>query len=106
MHCKKGYPYCQGRLPRRTCESVLPEALTSPQLTTEWENSLTLIAKVAADPENFMRDIEEMTRELVISSLALSGDRQGLFRANREAVGKCPPLRRGRVGGQEKLFLF
>ena len=33
---------------------VLPEALTSPQLTAQWETELTAIAKGQADPEGFM----------------------------------------------------
>ncbi len=34
--------------------SVLPDMLTSPQLTAEWENNLTQIAKGAADPGEFL----------------------------------------------------
>ncbi|WP_333616823.1 DNA topoisomerase, partial [Bacteroides pyogenes] len=37
---------------------VLPDTLTSPQLTAEWENALTQIAKGAADAEGFMQGIE------------------------------------------------
>ena len=44
---------------------VLPEVLTSPQLTADWENNLTQIAKGNADPDSFMTGIETMTRELV-----------------------------------------
>ena len=44
---------------------VLPETLISPQLTAEWENKLTQIAKGTAAPEDFLRGIEDMTRELV-----------------------------------------
>ena len=32
---------------------VLPDSLTSPKLTAEWENTLTLIAKGNANPEDF-----------------------------------------------------
>ena len=34
---------------------VLPDNLTSPKLTAEWENTLTLIAKGNANPEDFMQ---------------------------------------------------
>ena len=44
---------------------VLPDTLTSPQLTAEWENNLTQIAKGKADPAAFMEGIEDMARELV-----------------------------------------
>ena len=37
---------------------VLPESLTSPTLTAEWENRLTEIAKGSADPDEFMAEIE------------------------------------------------
>ena len=45
--------------------SVLPDMLTSPQLTAEWENNLTQIAKGAADAGEFMQRIEAMARELL-----------------------------------------
>ena len=44
---------------------VLPDSLTSPKLTAEWENTLTLIAKGNANPEDFMQGIEAMAQELV-----------------------------------------
>lgn len=37
---------------------VLPDSLTSPQLTAAWENNLTQIAKGNADPDTFMQAIE------------------------------------------------
>jgi len=45
--------------------NALPDLLKTPGLTAEWENALTLIAKGEADPESFMRGIEDMTRNLV-----------------------------------------
>ena len=53
---------------------VLPEALTSPQLTAEWESRLTEIAKGQADPDEFMAGIEAMTRELVETYSCISED--------------------------------
>lgn len=44
---------------------VLPESLTSPALTAEWENRLTEIAKGSADPDEFMAEIEAQVRQLV-----------------------------------------
>ena len=69
---------------------VLPEALTSPQLTAEWESRLTEIAKGQADPDEFMAGIEAMTRELVKTYSCISEDKQKLFQAEREAIGMCP----------------
>ena len=69
---------------------VLPEALTSPQLTAEWESRLTEIAKGQADPDEFMAGIEAMTRELVKTYSCISEDKQKLFQAKRVAIGTCP----------------
>ena len=69
---------------------VLPETLTSPKLTAEWENNLTQIAKGKADPEGFMQGIEEMARELVKTYPFLSGDKAQLFKPERVELGKCP----------------
>ena len=44
---------------------VLPESLTSPALTAEWENRLTEIAKGNADPDEFMAEIEAQVSQLV-----------------------------------------
>ncbi len=69
---------------------VLPEALTSSQLTAEWESRLTEIAKGQADPDEFMAGIEAMTRELVKTYSCISEDKQKLFQAERVAIGTCP----------------
>jgi len=70
--------------------AVLPDALTSPKLTVEWENALTLIAKGQASPDDFMRGIEEMARGLTQDNAAPLQDKAGLFKPEREAVGVCP----------------
>ena len=69
---------------------VLPEALTSPKLTAEWENNLTQIAKGKADPDAFMGGIEEMAKGLVKSYPFLSGEKKDLFKPERAELGKCP----------------
>lgn len=69
---------------------VLPDTLTSPQLTAEWENALTQIAKGAANPEGFMQGIEEMTRVLVETYSAALDDKKDLFREEKPVLGKCP----------------
>ena len=69
---------------------VLPDSLTSPKLTAEWENTLTLIAKGKSDPEDFMQGIEEMARELVKAYPFLSdGDRER-FKEEKPVIGNCP----------------
>ena len=70
--------------------SVLPDMLTSPQLTAEWENNLTQIAKGAADPGEFLSGIEAMARELVQTHAAVLDGKKDLFREEKPPIGKCP----------------
>ena len=70
--------------------AVLPEPLTSPMLTAEWEQRLTAIAKGEADPDNFLDGIREMVRELVTTYSQVSEDGQKLFAPEKEAIGVCP----------------
>ena len=70
--------------------SVLPDMLTSPQLTAEWENNLTQIAKGAADPDEFLSGIEAMARELVKSYPFLSDSDKERFKTEKPEIGKCP----------------
>ena len=44
--------------------TVLPELLTSPKLTADWEQRLNEVAKGQASPEGFMEGIEAMAAEL------------------------------------------
>ena len=70
--------------------AVLPEALTSPALTAEWESRLTEIAKGEADPDEFMAGIEAQTRDLMKTYSCVSEDKQKLFQTERVAIGTCP----------------
>ena len=70
--------------------TVLPEPLTSPMLTAEWEQRLTAIAKGEADPGGFLDDIRDMVRELVTTYSHISEDGQKLFAPEKEMIGACP----------------
>lgn len=70
--------------------SLLPEALTSPMLTAEWEQRLTAIAKGEADSDSFMDGITELVRELVRNYTQISEEGQKLFAPEKEAIGRCP----------------
>lgn len=70
--------------------AVLPDSLTSPQLTATWENTLTQIAKGAADPGDFMQNIEAMARELVKTYPFLSEPDKERFKEEKPVIGKCP----------------
>ena len=69
---------------------ILPDNLTSPKLTAEWENNLTQIAKGAADPDEFLSGIEAMARELVKSYPFLSDSDKERFKTEKPEIGKCP----------------
>lgn len=70
--------------------SVLPDELTSPALTAEWESRLTQIAKGEADPDDFMRQIEAQARSLVSTYNHVNEDGQRLFQKERVSIGICP----------------
>lgn len=70
--------------------TVLPEVLTSPLLTAEWEQRLSEIAKGAADQQAFMEDIQKMAAELVATYSHISEDGKKLFAPQKEPVGVCP----------------
>ena len=70
--------------------SILPEPLTSPMLTAEWEQQLTEIAKGAASPDTFLDGIRDMVRALVSDHSQVSEEGRTLFALERESVGVCP----------------
>ena len=70
--------------------TVLPELLTSPKLTADWEQRLNEVAKGLASPEDFMDGIEAMAAELVRKYSHISEDGQKLFQPEKETVGLCP----------------
>ena len=81
--------------------SILPDMLTSPQLTAEWENNLTQIAKGAADAGDFMQRIEAMARELVKENATADKDKVAFTGGEEKpSIGKCPrcgsPVHEGR----------
>ena len=70
--------------------TVLPEPLTSPMLTAEWEQKLTEVAKGTADPAGFLDGIRDMVRELVQTYSHISEEGQKLFAPEKEVIGTCP----------------
>ena len=69
--------------------SVLPETLTSPLLTAQWENELSRIAKGEADADSFMEKIEAMTKDL-IENVDAEKAKAELFKEEKTAIGLCP----------------
>ena len=70
--------------------TVLPEPLTSPMLTAEWEQKLTEIAKGSTDTDTFMDGIRTMVQEIVSTYSCISEDGKKLFAPEKEVIGTCP----------------
>ena len=83
---------------------VLPESLTSPALTAEWENRLTEIAKGNADADEFMAEIEAQVRQLVKTYSCISADKQNLFQSERVIIGKCPRCGENVYEGKKNFY--
>ena len=83
---------------------VLPESLTSPALTAEWENRLTEIVKGNADPDEFMAEIEAQVRQLIKTYSCISADKQNLFQSERVIIGKCPRCGENVYEGKKNFY--
>ena len=69
---------------------VLPEQITSPSMTAEWENTLMQIERGNADADKFLSCIVGMTSELVKAYPFLSEAEANRFDTGRESIGNCP----------------
>ena len=70
--------------------TILPEPLTSPMLTAEWEQRLTSIARGKADPGEFLNGICAMVKDTVSTYSHISEEGQKLFAPDKEVIGNCP----------------
>ena len=69
---------------------VLPEQITSPTMTAEWENTLMQIERGNADADKFLSGIVGMTSDLVKAYPFLSEAEANRFDTGRESIGNCP----------------
>ena len=69
---------------------VLPEQITSPSMTAEWENTLMQIERGYADADKFLAGIVDMTASLVKAYPFLSDAEASRFESGKEIIGKCP----------------
>ena len=69
---------------------VLPEQITSPTMTAEWENTLMEIERGNADADTFLSGIVRMTGDLVKAYPFLSDAEAQRFGTGKEEIGKCP----------------
>ena len=83
--------------------SVLPEALTSPLLTAEWENELSRIAKGETDADSFMEKIEALTKELIENEDAEKAKPE-LFKQEKTVIGLCPRCQNPVYEGKKNYY--
>lgn len=69
---------------------VLPEQITSPTMTAEWENILMQIERGNAAADTFLKGIVQMTGDLVKTYPFLSDAEANRFESGKEVIGKCP----------------
>ena len=69
--------------------TVLPDTLTSPMLTAEWEHKLKQVERGELDADVFLGGITAMLTELTRSYRVVPGA-EVLFPSGRPVVGKCP----------------
>ena len=70
--------------------AVLPEQITSPTMTAEWENALMQIERGKADADKFLAGIVDMTTSLIKAYPFLSDAEANRFESGKEVIGKCP----------------
>ena len=83
--------------------SVLPETLTSPLLTAEWENELSRIAKEEADADSFMEKIEALTKDLIENADAEKVKAE-LFKQEKTVIGLCPRCQNPVYEGKKNYY--
>ena len=83
--------------------SVLPETLTSPLLTAEWENELSRIAKGETDADSFMKKIEALTKELIKNADAEKAKAE-LFKQEKNVIGLCPRCKSPVYEGKKNYY--
>ena len=70
--------------------AVLPEQITSPTMTAEWENTLMQIERGKVDADKFLAGIVDMTTSLIKAYPFLSDAEANRFESGKEVIGKCP----------------
>lgn len=70
--------------------TVLPDVVKSPELTADWKNALTLVAKGEMEREDFMADIETMVSDLIHTYHEVSDEQKKMFAQEQKVFGKCP----------------
>ena len=82
---------------------ILPDVVTSPMLTAEWENKLLQMEKGQINESEFMDSITELVKKLIADYATVSEDAKRVFSADStsESIGICP--RCGNAVAERKL---
>ena len=82
---------------------ILPEVVTSPMLTAEWENKLLQMEKGLISESEFMNSITELVKKLIADYSTVSEDAKRVFSEDgtAESIGICP--RCGNAVAERKL---
>ena len=73
--------------------AALPDALTSPKLTAEWEYRLKQVERGELSADEFMRGIEEFTKAIIFENATPKPELVALFNSDEpqsEPLGTCP----------------
>ena len=71
---------------------ILPDVVTSPMLTAEWENKLLQMEKGLISESAFMDSITKLVKKLIADYSTVSEDEKRVFSINgtAESIGICP----------------
>jgi DNA topoisomerase-3 len=84
--------------------SLAPEMLKSAKFTAEWEDGLARIAQGKTNPEDFMKEVDELVRDILKDAISkVDPSKIAPSDYSKEVVGKCPRCR-GDVVEQPKSF--
>jgi DNA topoisomerase-3 len=71
--------------------SIMPDILKSAKLTADWENGLALVAEGKLEPEIFMREIEDLTKQIISSAKEnVNPEKIAKREFKGEKIGSCP----------------
>jgi len=69
----------------------MPDILKSAKLTADWENGLALVAEGKLEPEIFMREIEDLTKQIISSAKEnVNPEKIAKREFKGEKIGSCP----------------
>ncbi len=85
--------------------TVLPDVVKSAELTAEWENSLSKVAKGKMTSQEFMDGIKKLVCNLISTYHEVSREQRAVFYTEgKELLGKCPKCSGDVISGKYGPF--